>query len=225
MVAPLTVADWPVAPVRTDRLVLRPPEARDRVAFLDLGSDPEVNRHLGGGRDRAELDAELPEVPADRPAQFVVEHDGELVGWIGLGRRDPARPGAGHPDLEISPDQQRQLFENIYPGYEAQVEAIANSPRVVRRYGPTDWQNLDPAIRDMLTDLRYRGDYTNRTRRLIQSYVVNNDLEGFTQVMSNRSLWRRVPADRFQRRVDFLQQAVQQPTPPVPPTLEPFIRR
>ncbi|MCF6379849.1 GNAT family N-acetyltransferase [Nocardioides KLBMP 9356] len=102
MAAPLTVDDWPVAPIRTARLVLRPPEARDRDAFLDLGSDPEVNRHLGGGRDRAELDAELPEVPADRPGQFVVDHDGELVGWVGLGRRDPSRPGAGHPDLEIS---------------------------------------------------------------------------------------------------------------------------
>lgn len=102
MVVPLTVDDWPLVPIRTARLVLRAPEARDREAFLDLGTDDEVNRHLGGGRDRAVLDAELPEVPADRPGQFVVEHDGELVGWIGLNRRDPSRPGAEHPDLELS---------------------------------------------------------------------------------------------------------------------------
>ena len=102
MVAPLTVDEWPVAPIRTARLVLRAPEAGDRSAFLDLGTDSRVNRHLGGGRDRSELDAELPEVPADRPGQFVVVHDGELVGWVGLGRRDPSRPGAAHPDLELS---------------------------------------------------------------------------------------------------------------------------
>ena len=102
MAAPLDVDVWPVAPIRTARLVLRPPQARDREAFLDLGSDDEVNRHLGGGRDRAALDAELPEVPADRPGQFVVEHDGRFVGWVGLGRRDPSRPGADLPDLELS---------------------------------------------------------------------------------------------------------------------------
>ncbi|HEV2796253.1 MAG TPA: GNAT family N-acetyltransferase, partial [Nocardioides sp.] len=102
MVVPLTVDEWPVAPIRTARLVLRAPGAGDRAAFLDLGTDEQVNRHLGGGRDRSELDAELPAVPADRPGQFVAVHDGELVGWIGLGRRDPSRPGAGHPDLELS---------------------------------------------------------------------------------------------------------------------------
>jgi RimJ/RimL family protein N-acetyltransferase len=83
MASPLTVEQWPVAPIRTARLVLRPPEARDR----------------------AELDTELPAVPADRPGQFVVEHDGDVVGWIGLGRRDPDRPGraeADGADLELS---------------------------------------------------------------------------------------------------------------------------
>lgn len=101
----LTVDDWPPAPIRTERLLLRPPETRDRERFLDLGSDDEVNRHLGGGRDRAELDAAMPAVPADRPGQFVVEHEGRFVGWMGLGRRGPERPGrvsACGGDLELS---------------------------------------------------------------------------------------------------------------------------
>ena len=105
MVQPLVLDDWPLAPICTERLLLRPPEARDREAFLDLGSDPTVNHHLGGGRDRATLEAELPEVPADRPAQFVLEHDGRFVGWMGLGRRDPSRPGGAAlegPFLELS---------------------------------------------------------------------------------------------------------------------------
>lgn len=105
MASPLTVDDWPVAPIRTARLVLRAPEARDREAFLDLGSDDEVKRYVGGGSDRGTLDAELPEVPANRPGQFVVEHDGTFVGWVGLGRRDPERPGrveADGVDLELS---------------------------------------------------------------------------------------------------------------------------
>lgn len=102
---PLILDDWPPAPIRTERLVLRPPEARDREEFLDLGSDEEVNRHTGGGQDRAALDAAMPEVPADRPGQFVMEHEGRFVGWVGLGRRDPGRPAGvsiGGPDLELS---------------------------------------------------------------------------------------------------------------------------
>ena len=106
---PLTVDAWPGGSVRTERLLLRAPEARDREAFLDLGSDPVVNHHLGGGQDRATLEATLPAVPADRPAQYVMERDGRFLGWIGLSRREADRPGGssveGHgPDgvLELS---------------------------------------------------------------------------------------------------------------------------
>lgn len=57
---PLTVDAWRGGSVRTERLLLRAPEARDREAFLDLGSDPVVNHHLGGGQDRATLEATPP---------------------------------------------------------------------------------------------------------------------------------------------------------------------
>ena len=99
------VDDWPPAPIRTARLVLRAPEARDREEFLDLGSSDEVNHHLGGGRTGPSWTAAMPDVPADRPGQFVMEHEGRFVGWVGLGRRDPARPGGvvtGGVDLELS---------------------------------------------------------------------------------------------------------------------------
>lgn len=101
---PLTVDAWPAGSIRTRRLLLRAPEARDREEFLDLGSDPVVNHHLGGGQDRAALDSTLPEVPADRPAQYVLDRDGQFLGWIGLGRREPGRPGRLSADgvLELS---------------------------------------------------------------------------------------------------------------------------
>ena len=47
MVAPLTLDEWPLAPIRTARLFLRAPEARDREAFLEVG-----NKAQRGGRRR-----------------------------------------------------------------------------------------------------------------------------------------------------------------------------
>ncbi len=100
---PLIVDEWPLPAIHTERLVLRAPVARDRHDFLDLGSDAEVNRHLGGGRDRSELEAELPRVPADRPAQFVMEREGGFVGWMGLRRPEADRAGGRvAADLELS---------------------------------------------------------------------------------------------------------------------------
>jgi RimJ/RimL family protein N-acetyltransferase len=92
---------WPSAPIRTERLVLREPEARDRAAFIELLASPEVHAYLGGPQQREELERELPEVPEQWPGSFVVELDGAMIGQILL-RRAPGyhRPAAaGKADL------------------------------------------------------------------------------------------------------------------------------
>ncbi|UWE10433.1 GNAT family N-acetyltransferase [Actinacidiphila bryophytorum] len=92
---------WPPEPIRTARLVLRRPEARDRAAFVELLASPEVHTYLGGPRAREELERELPAAPEQWPGSFAVELDGEMIGQILL-RRAPAehRPAAaGRADL------------------------------------------------------------------------------------------------------------------------------
>ncbi|NEB81623.1 GNAT family N-acetyltransferase [Streptomyces sp. SID14478] len=93
--------DWPPAPLRTERLVLRAPEARDRAAFVELLASPEVHTYLGGPRPRAEVERELPEVPERWPGSFVVALDGALIGQILLRRtpRDSRPAAAGKADL------------------------------------------------------------------------------------------------------------------------------
>ncbi|QLJ01756.1 GNAT family N-acetyltransferase [Streptomyces sp. NEAU-sy36] len=92
---------WPPAPIRTDRLVLRASEARDRPAFVELLSSPEVHTYLGGPRPRAELERALPEVPERWPGSFVVDLGGAMIGQVLLrratGHRRPA--AAGKADL------------------------------------------------------------------------------------------------------------------------------
>jgi RimJ/RimL family protein N-acetyltransferase len=92
-----TVA-WPPGPLRTERLVLRAAEARDRAAVIDLFSSPEVGVHIGGFRSRDELERAVPEVPGRRAGFFVAELDREMIGIVTLDRRDAERPGHVHPD-------------------------------------------------------------------------------------------------------------------------------
>ncbi|MFG2481072.1 GNAT family N-acetyltransferase [Streptomyces fagopyri] len=94
-------ATWPPAPIKTERLVLRESEARDRAAFIELLASPEVHTYLGGPRPRDELEREMSEAPERWPGSFVVDLDGAMIGQILL-RRTPghSRPAAeGKADL------------------------------------------------------------------------------------------------------------------------------
>jgi RimJ/RimL family protein N-acetyltransferase len=94
---PLESVTWPPDPIRTERLVLRAPESRDRTAFVELLTDHDVHTYLGGPHQREDLERETPEVPQQWPGSFVVELDGTLIGHVLLrratGHRRPAAAG------------------------------------------------------------------------------------------------------------------------------------
>ncbi|MGI5523049.1 GNAT family N-acetyltransferase [Micromonospora sp. CA-259024] len=96
--ADLGPVTWQPTPIRTERLMLRAPEARDRAAVIELFASPEVGTYIGGSRPRDELERAVPEVPRLRPGLFVVELDGAMIGMITLDRRDAERPGHVRPD-------------------------------------------------------------------------------------------------------------------------------
>jgi len=77
---------WPPEPIRTERLVLREPEARDRAAYIELLASPEVGTYLGGPRRRNELEREMPRAPERRPGLFIVDLDGAMIGQVILKR-------------------------------------------------------------------------------------------------------------------------------------------
>ncbi|MEV5570140.1 GNAT family N-acetyltransferase [Spirillospora sp. NPDC052269] len=89
---------WPPVPIRTERLVLRESEARDRAAFIELFASPEVGAYVGGPRPRDELERAMPEVPGRRPGFFVIDLDGAMIGMITLDRRDAELQGRVRPD-------------------------------------------------------------------------------------------------------------------------------
>jgi hypothetical protein len=101
---------------------------------------------------------------------------------------------------EISAEEEEALFQISWASALKDVQRISALPLVVQAYGAIDWSTISPAIRDLLVDLRYRGDYTPQTRALVQSAAAKNDLQSLSEVLSNRQLWLQVPRDRFERR-------------------------
>lgn len=91
---------WPPAPIKTERLVLREPEARDRTALIELFASPEVGTYIGGAQPREELERAVPELPSRRPGLFVVDLDGAMIGTVTLDRRNTDRPDPVSPDTE-----------------------------------------------------------------------------------------------------------------------------
>jgi RimJ/RimL family protein N-acetyltransferase len=94
---------WPPEPIRTERLVLREPEARDRAAFIELLASPEAGAYLGGPRPRGELERELPEAPERRPGLFVVDLDGAMIGQVILRRAEDRAAGKAELGYQFLP--------------------------------------------------------------------------------------------------------------------------
>ena len=111
---------WPPEPIRTERLVLREPEARDRAAVIELLASPEVGTYLGGPQPRDELEREMPGAPEAHPGLFVVDLDGAMIGQIILRRATGHGPPAAAGEAELG-----YLFLPEAWGYGYAAEACA----------------------------------------------------------------------------------------------------
>ncbi|MBQ1784437.1 MAG: hypothetical protein II007_12370 [Gammaproteobacteria bacterium] len=107
-------------------------------------------------------------------------------------------------DFEITPAAQLKLFAVVYQWHAQDVQRISAQPAVVSRYGKLHWANIHPLIRQLLVDLRYRGDYTPESRAFLQRPAVQNDLPTFSALVHDLARWRNVPRDRFERRCKLL---------------------
>jgi RimJ/RimL family protein N-acetyltransferase len=92
---------WPPDPIKTERLVLREPEAQDRAAFIELLTSPEVSTYLGGPRSRDEIEREMPGAPARYPGHFVADLNGAMIGQIILRRATEHGPPAAAGKAEF----------------------------------------------------------------------------------------------------------------------------
>ena len=105
----------------------------------------------------------------------------------------------------ISRKQQHDLFIPIYESMRNEVIRISRKTDVSSMYGHIKWETLDKKIKDVMIDLRYRGDYTSDARKIVQKYIVDNDLANFSKAISSRENWTSVPEDRFNKRFRYLE--------------------
>lgn len=107
-------------------------------------------------------------------------------------------------DYQITHAMQKALFKISYDEEAKEVKRISNQQVNIKKYGSVDWVKLNPHIKDILVDLKYRGDYIPATRKFIQVAAANNDLAAFKKAIQDKSNWSNVPADRFKRRSDYI---------------------
>ena len=67
---------------------------------------------------------------------------------------------------------------------------------------------LVEAVRDLMVDLKFQGDYTPDSRKLVQALLARNDLKQLAAVIGDKAKWSSVPPDQFNPRKVFMTKAV-----------------
>lgn len=114
-------------------------------------------------------------------------------------------------ELEIDQSARDGLFDIVYKAYNDDVARICDKDDVVNQYGETDWPSLHPAIKAILIDLRFRGDYTPALRLYVQKSVSKNDPPSFSAnlkayLAANKNEYEAGIVSRFDKRIAFVQQ-------------------
>jgi hypothetical protein len=150
------------------------------------------------------------QILADLMKAGVSQADAEKVSRAAGLEGDLARKFIKENDLqnfEISPSTQKTLFRITYEAEASEAKRISTKEDVRKKYGDCDWDQLDPVVRDLVVDLKFRGDYTPVSRARIQRLIARNDVEGLARDVGSSANWPNVPRDRFERRKKALEEA------------------
>ena len=148
--------------------------------------------------------------------------DREFLSWVvgGQGKKkDEARDylnsaSIKYREYKITRKQQYQLFIYTYKLMEDDVKRISVRDSTLGKFFPSmigrgeeAWAAIDERIKDLMVDLRYRGDYKTGTREKIQELCYKNDFSKLRQAMGDEGFWvsvHGVPQDRFKKRKRYV---------------------
>lgn len=114
-------------------------------------------------------------------------------------------------DQEVmTPSQQVALFLISYREMENSARLLYSKPSCRTGYGwILTWDSLLQPIRDIIVDLRFRGDWIPSSRKFLADAIRSNSVQVFAEAMDTFSFWRLrmgVPKDRHKRRIQFLKE-------------------
>ncbi|MFN3144627.1 MAG: pesticin C-terminus-like muramidase [Paracoccaceae bacterium] len=101
-------------------------------------------------------------------------------------------------DFELTPQQQFNLFSEVYLEHEAELKDM---------YGD-EWDPIDQSIKDVLIDMKFRGDFTKADNRHTYEAVKANDLNGYLHGLETMNDKGGIPADRARRREEHIKNAL-----------------
>ena len=116
-----------------------------------------------------------------------------------------------YQELAIDQSARDQLFDIVYKFYDQEVARICTKNDVAKKYGTTHWQSLHPAIKAVLIDLRFRGDYHTESRQYIQKSVALNSPKDFAAALKlflndHEDVYDDGIVTRFEKRITFVEQ-------------------
>ncbi|MBO8134601.1 pesticin C-terminus-like muramidase [Dickeya fangzhongdai] len=99
---------------------------------------------------------------------------------------------------EITTEQQIKLFNNIYPAYESRAQ-LRYKEKTKGMRNVTKWEDLNPAIRDILVDIVYQGFQGKQA----MPAASQNNIDQFITFLNNNEEYQRYEKGRH--RVAYLQ--------------------
>lgn len=101
---------------------------------------------------------------------------------------------------ELSAAEEVRLFNIIYK------EIELDTDRLLKNSGLSQQaiSSLNPLIKEVTVDLRYRGDLTSATLSFLKPAFLANDLGAFRALIGDRQLWSKVPQERFRQRLSLI---------------------
>lgn len=110
--------------------------------------------------------------------------------------------------IEISEQQQVALFSLSYSDAFSDARRICMKKDVEEKYGKCGWESMDAKTRELIADMRFRGDYSPWMRKEIQQDLLSGDKDKIIQSLERIQKIAKVPKDRHDMRVKFLQTGV-----------------
>lgn len=89
-------------------------------------------------------------------------------------------------NVEISGEAQLSLFRKVYNFEKSEAARLCTKKDVTKTYGDCRWGEMNIYLKEFITDLKYQGLYTPKTRRFLQKPIVERDYKALKRLVMEK---------------------------------------